>query len=98
MLLAKWLHVGPTVMILHEPTQAVDVGARQDILRALQAAAGTGVAVVVVSSETEDLAAVCDRILIYTSSGDLVEADKSAATPLLEQVYRSSQSVARSAA
>jgi ribose transport system ATP-binding protein len=97
-LLAKWLHVGPTVMILHEPTQAVDVGARQDILRALQAAAETGVAVVVVSSETEDLAAVCDRILIFTSSGDLVEADKSAATPLLEQVYRSSQSVARSAA
>jgi ribose transport system ATP-binding protein len=97
-LLAKWLHVGPTVMILHEPTQAVDVGARHDILRALQAAAGTGVAVIVVSSETEDLAAVCDRILIYTGSGDLVEADKSAATPLLEQVFRSSQSVTRRAA
>ena len=97
-LLAKWLHLGPTVMILHEPTQAVDVGARQDILRALQAAASSGVAVVVVSSEAEDLAAACDRVLIHTGGGELVEADTGGAVPLLEQVYDASQSSVRSAA
>ena len=97
-LLAKWLHLGPSVMVLHEPTQAVDVGARQDILRALQSAAGSGVAVVVISSEAEDLTAVCDRVLIYTDDGGLLPADSGAATPLLDQVYLSSQSAARSVA
>jgi ribose transport system ATP-binding protein len=97
-LLAKWLHLGPSVMLLHEPTQAVDVGARQDILRALQSAAGSGVAVVVISSEAEDLTAVCDRVLIHTDGGGLVTADTGSATPLLEQVYLSSQSAARSVA
>jgi ribose transport system ATP-binding protein len=97
-LLAKWLHLGPTVMVLHEPTQAVDVGARQDILRALQSAASSGVAVVVISSEAEDLAAVCDRVLIHTSRGGLVEADTGAAIPLLDQVYHASESAVRSAA
>jgi len=97
-LLAKWLHLGPTVMILHEPTQAVDVGARQDILRALQSAADSGVAVVIVSSEAEDLSAVCDRILMHTHGGELRQADTATATPLLEQVYAYTESASRSAA
>jgi len=41
-LLAKWLSIGPSVLVLHEPTQAVDVGARQDILAALRRAAEGG--------------------------------------------------------
>src|SRR6201996_586447 len=39
-LLAKWLNAGPALLVLHEPTQAVDIGARTDILHALQRAAG----------------------------------------------------------
>jgi ribose transport system ATP-binding protein len=97
-LLAKWLHLGPNVMILHEPTQAVDVGARQDILRALQSAAASGVAVVIVSSEAEDLSAVCDRILIHTHGGELTPADIAGDIPLLEQVYAYTESAVRSAA
>jgi len=64
LLLAKWLLNGPRVLVLHEPTQAVDVGAREDILRALRERAATGVGVLIASIETDDLAAVCDRILI----------------------------------
>jgi ribose transport system ATP-binding protein len=64
MLLSKWLLNGPRVLVLHEPTQAVDVGARADILAAIRARAAAGLAVIVVSLETDDLAAVCDRVLI----------------------------------
>jgi len=49
-LMAKWLSVGPKLLILHEPTQAVDVGARQDILRQIHSVADTGVSILLVLS------------------------------------------------
>lgn len=64
-LLAKWLLNHPEVVLLNEPTQAVDVGARIDILRAVRAAADRGVGVVMASIEAQDLAAVCDRVLVF---------------------------------
>jgi ribose transport system ATP-binding protein len=63
-LLAKWLLHDPALLVLHEPTQAVDVGARADILRAVSAAATAGAAVVICSIEAQDLALVCDRVLV----------------------------------
>jgi len=64
LLLAKWLLSHPKVLILHEPTQAVDVGARADILRALGRAADEGAGVLLSSIEAQDLALVCDRVLV----------------------------------
>ena len=63
-LLAKWLVAEPALLTLEEPTQAVDVGARAAILEATRQAAQAGTAVLLVSSEVEDLAAVCDRLLV----------------------------------
>lgn len=63
-LLAKWLLNDPGVVLLHEPTQAVDIGARMDILRAIRATAARGIGVVVVSIEPQDLAAICDRVVV----------------------------------
>ena len=63
-LFAKWLSVEPDLLVLHEPTQAVDVGARVDILRAVAETAARGVGVLLVSIEPTDLADVCDRILV----------------------------------
>jgi len=67
LLLAKWLLGRPSVLLMHEPTQAVDVGARIDILRSIRAAAASGVTVVLSSIETQDLAFVCDRVLVLRS-------------------------------
>jgi ribose transport system ATP-binding protein len=86
-LLAKWLTMGPTVLVLHEPTQAVDVGARQDILHALRRAADSGTAVILVSSEPDDLCAACDRILIYSAATGLVESTAGTAEGLVNQIY-----------
>jgi ribose transport system ATP-binding protein len=85
-LLAKWMALAPAVMILHEPTQAVDIGARQDILRAVQRAADTGVSVLLVSSEPEDLAAACDRVLVYDGAG-LVGASALTTDAIVGQIY-----------
>jgi ribose transport system ATP-binding protein len=61
---AKWLLNEPAVLVLHEPTQGVDVGARMDLLRAVETAALGGTAVVICSIEPQDLAFVCDRIIV----------------------------------
>jgi ribose transport system ATP-binding protein len=67
LLLAKWLLNEPEVLLLHEPTQAVDVGARRDILAAVRTVAESGTAVLISSVEPDDLAAVCDRVLVLDS-------------------------------
>lgn len=63
-LLAKWLMDKPKFLVVHEPTQAVDVGARADILHALSEAAAGGAAVLISSIEAQDLSLVCDRVVI----------------------------------
>ena len=60
----KWLLGKPRLLTLDEPTQAVDVGARAALLEATRQAAQEGASVLFVSSEVEDLAAVCDRLLV----------------------------------
>lgn len=64
-LLGRWLHADPHVLLLHEPTQGVDVASRQAIFATLRAAAETGMSVLYSSAEHEDLAQVCDRVIIF---------------------------------
>lgn len=63
-LMGKWLLDKPSVLILDDPTQAVDVGARSSVLRAARQAAVDGSAVILCTAEVDDLAAVCDRVHI----------------------------------
>ena len=63
-LLGKWLQMGPRVMVLHEPTQGVDVGAKREIHEIIRRLAESGVAVCICSSDHEELAALCDEIAV----------------------------------
>lgn len=63
--LARWLGVGRRVMVLEEPTIGVDVGARAEIYRLLAEAAEEGLGTVVVSSDFEEVAGLCDRALVF---------------------------------
>ena len=65
-LLAKWLATDPTLLVLHEPTQAVDVGARHIIVTAVREAAREGRAVIVAGSDENELALLCDRVLVFS--------------------------------
>ena len=62
--IGRWLARAPRVLILDEPTRGVDVGARAEIHRLIRGLAEKGLAVLVVSSEPEELPDVCDRVLV----------------------------------
>jgi ABC-type sugar transport system ATPase subunit len=62
--LAKWLRLAPQVLLLDEPTQGVDVGAKAAIYELLARAAQEGTAVLVSSSDTKELTLLCDRVLV----------------------------------
>ncbi|UGS33890.1 sugar ABC transporter ATP-binding protein [Capillimicrobium parvum] len=64
-ILAKWLSRNPYALILHEPTQGVDVGAKRQIFRLIADAARAGTAFLYVSSEHEDIAHLCTRAVIF---------------------------------
>lgn len=62
--LARWLRTSPTVLVLDEPTQGVDVGAKASIYELLARSAADGTAIIMCSSDAEELAHVCDRVLV----------------------------------
>ena len=60
-MMAKWKQIEPRVLLLHEPTQGVDVGARQQIWTMIRAATAT-TSTICASSDYEQLATICDRV------------------------------------
>ena len=64
LVLARMLRQDPRVILLHEPTQGVDAGAKKEILNVVSRAASAGAAVVVFSSDSEEVAQLCHRVLI----------------------------------
>ena len=62
--LARWLLRECRVLLLDEPTRGVDVGARSEIYALVRALADSGVAVLVVSSEVEEVLGLADRVLV----------------------------------
>ena len=63
--LAKWFQQKPELSLLDEPTQGVDIGARQTVFHHIRAAAGQGAVVLCASSDYEQLATLCSRVLIF---------------------------------
>ena len=62
--IGKWLVRAPRLLILDEPTIGVDIGAKSEIVATVRAMADKGMAVLVISSELEELMAISDRILV----------------------------------
>jgi ribose transport system ATP-binding protein len=63
--LARWHALNPPVLVLEEPTAGVDVGAKRQIYALLRERADAGSALVVVSTDVEEVATVCTRVLVF---------------------------------
>ena len=70
--LARWIATRPRVLIVDEPTQGIDVGAKAEIHRLLRQLANDGLAVLMVSSDLAELLGMCDRIAVM--AGGRVQA------------------------
>jgi ribose transport system ATP-binding protein len=62
--LGKWLQTDPSVLLLDEPTQGVDIAAKAEIHRLVDEASSRGVAVLVCSSDEAELERLCDRVVV----------------------------------
>lgn len=72
-LLARWLATEPRLMLLDEPTRGVDVGARAEIERWIADLAAAGAAVVLASSELDELCRLCDRVVVLSGGRSVAE-------------------------
>jgi ribose transport system ATP-binding protein len=68
-LIARWMNRSPLLLLLDEPTQGVDVGTRQQIFAALREAAAGGMSVICASTDSDQLAEICDRVLVFAKGG-----------------------------
>lgn len=64
MILARWLAKGAKIIFMDEPTRGVDVNAKAEIYDLIRQMTESGITVVIVSSEHEELMLLCDRIMI----------------------------------
>ena len=62
--LAKWLALGPRVLIVDEPTRGIDVGAKAEIYGLLRELAAEGVSILMISSDMEEVLHVSDRVAV----------------------------------
>lgn len=77
-ILARWLSVGPKVLILDEPTRGIDIGAHAEIIRLIRRLRDEGVAVVIASSEIDELIAFSNRIVVLRDRKSVAELSGSA--------------------
>jgi rhamnose transport system ATP-binding protein len=78
--LARWLATEPSLLILDEPTQGVDVGAKAEIHRTMAALAASGMAILMISSELPEVLGMSDRIAVMRQGTIAGVLDRGAAT------------------
>ena len=72
-IIARWLLLEPKVLILDEPTKGVDIGTRASIYAILRDIAATGAAILIVSSEFEELLGLADRVIVISDGASIAD-------------------------
>jgi ribose transport system ATP-binding protein len=78
--LAKWLSLNPKVLIFDEPTRGIDIGARAEIYDLMRSLAATGVAILMISSDMEEVLGLSDRVVVMHEGRLSGELSREAAT------------------
>jgi ribose transport system ATP-binding protein len=63
-ILGRWLKKNPPILVMDEPTRGLDVGAKKEIQQRIEALASRGIAILVISSELEEIMAISDRYIV----------------------------------
>ena len=79
--LGKWLATKPKLLIVDEPTRGIDVGTKAEVHRLLSELAGTGVALLMISSELPEVMGMADRVLVVREGRITAELPRATATP-----------------
>ena len=96
--LAKWLATNPKLLIIDEPTRGIDVGTKSEVHRLISELAGTGVAVLMISSELPEVLGMADRVLVVREgrlTGNLSRADATAETVMYAATHAANEEVAK---
>ena len=93
-MIGRWLARAPQILILDEPTRGVDIGARGEIHRLIRELAARGMAVIVISSEPEELPDLCDRVLVMAEGRIVRELTGDAASPARRSSRRATPTTA----
>jgi ribose transport system ATP-binding protein len=64
LVIAKWLMVSPRIILLNDPTRGIDVGTKEEIYALLRKLADSGAAIVLYSTEYDELVGLCDRVIV----------------------------------
>jgi rhamnose transport system ATP-binding protein len=80
LVIGKWLYRKPSVLLLDEPTQGIDVGAKAEIFNVIAELANRGTAVIFVSSEFEEVVDISDRVLVIGRGRALALLDRADAS------------------
>ena len=64
LVVGKWLHRRPRVLLMDEPTRGIDVGAKGEMFAVMRRLADEGMAIIMVSSELEEVVEIADRVLV----------------------------------
>jgi ABC-type sugar transport system ATPase subunit len=74
--LARWLATEPRVIVLNDPTRGVDLRTKSDVYELLAELAASGVAIVLLSTEVEELLALTDRVLVFREDSITAELER----------------------
>jgi ABC-type sugar transport system ATPase subunit len=92
--IAKWLQIGPRLMLLDEPTRGIDIGAKHEIYRLMNEWTARGIAILLITSEMPELLALSDRVVVLHRGRMTAEFDRASATP--ERVLAAAMGTERS--
>ncbi len=81
LVLAKWLAARPLVLIIDEPTRGIDVGTKSEVHRMMSELAGTGLAILMISSELPEVLGMADRVLVMHEGRITADIPRAEATP-----------------
>jgi ribose transport system ATP-binding protein len=94
--MARWFRIGGSVLALEDPTAGVDVGAKAEIYRLLAEAVGRGLAVLLISTDFEEVAKICHRALVFR--GGRIVAELQGRSLTVEQLVQVASLPAEAAA